>query len=155
MHATHAYAMEGARRALARVAAATDAHALSHAAAEAAMWVAALDEKLGGKVDASPYVEACRADEVRDLLQGIRYVRNQATHALARLAFDNGRIPFALPMPLSAPRLVWEGKQAPEGHSPAQRRAYMSALAGRGVIDTLRTAIDWLSQHLAFDEDRT
>jgi hypothetical protein len=155
MHATHAYALEGARRALARVTAATEAHAHSHAAAEASMWLAALDEELGGKDDRSPYVAACRDDEVRDLLQGIRYVRNQATHALARLASDNGRIPFALPTPLSAPRLVWEGTQAPEGQRPAQRKAYMSALVGRDVVDTLGTAIDWLSQHLAVDEDRT
>lgn len=118
MDATHAYALEGARRALARVTVATETHALSPAAAEASMWLAALDEERGGKDDRSPHVATCRAAEVSDLLQGIRYVRNQATHALARLASDKRPHPLRSTGATQCPAPGLGGQAGPRGAQP-------------------------------------
>lgn len=151
MRAEEQYALDGARAAAGRVARSVYRDELGHAAAEAATWIAALDERLGGKESNSAYVAACQQAGMRELMQGFRYVRNQAIHSLLILPEETGRMVTGFPAPLGGggPTLIWQGKWAPQGARPAQYAAFQAALAGRGVARTIDDAIGWLSGYVS------
>ncbi|NYI40348.1 hypothetical protein [Demequina lutea] len=146
------YALDGARRAIARLGGTSDPRVIAHAAAEAAFWIAAVDEGLGGKAERGAYVEARRQGAVDDLMTGIRFVRNASVHSeLARIAISAGGLTIPFTVPFSIPVIPrWIDEAPPSGYE-SQRRSYMRELAGKDVVPTLERAADWLAQYQSGD----
>ncbi len=142
------YALDGARRAIARLGGTSDPRVIAHAAAEAAFWIAAVDEGLGGKAEGGAYVEARRQGAVEDLMKGIRFVRNASVHSeLAMAATPGGGLTFPHTVPFSFPVIPRWVDEAPPSGRESQRGSYMRELAGKDAIPTLERAADWLAQH--------
>jgi hypothetical protein len=155
---TWAYTLEGARDATERIKTTYFARD-SRGAAEAAFWVSALEGELarphGGLKPGSAWARACEAEGVRDLLDGLRYVRNHAAHGLAHLAEIGGGITFPLTIPFAIETTMrWQQGDLPSGGSsepPRLLEAYSAALAGQDVRKTLERAIAWLELQTAAD----
>lgn len=146
-----AYALEGARDAVARIKT-TYRPSDSRGASEAAFWIAALEGVLaapsGGHKSGSAWAHKCRKAGVRDLLEGLRFVRNHAAHGLAHLPELGGglTIPFTIPFTISVSMKWAAGDLPPLGKDePASvLESYRVALAGQDVEPTLVRATTWL-----------
>lgn len=138
------YAIDGAREALARATERHDVEGFAREAAHTALWITALDNELRDQQGAGRWERARRDAEVHDLLLGLRYVRNQAVHALVLFGKQMGEpVPLRIMEPLPSLPL-WLAEGLPEGDHANLLAAYTAALAGRPVLPSLERAINWL-----------
>ncbi|MFJ4673009.1 hypothetical protein [Kitasatospora purpeofusca] len=114
-------------------------------AMEALYWAMTLDEQLS-KLDPK-YRDS--EEPGRRLMHGMRYARNQATHALPLLLERSEEgLTFPLSFPLEFVRMTWkpvEDLPVPERPSARQERCYRELLEGETVRKTLDRTADWFS----------
>lgn len=115
---------------------------------EAVFWAVTIEDDLRRE---DWYEERRDASEHWQVMPGVRYARNFATHQVVALTEHVGglTIPFTVPLSIEPKRTLWlpfEELPPPERetkYTAAQQQSYRSHLGGRPTLETLITVQEW------------
>ncbi|WP_328901393.1 hypothetical protein OHR86_17025 [Streptomyces sp. NBC_00441] len=127
-----------------------DGFAALASATECLFWACSLEEQLRKN---DPTYENNVDDYGRKLVQGARWVRNQATHQLAFVVAHSDGPQYPQPIPATQAEVVWrpaDEMPAPDQERRNQRDAYDLYLAGRPV----RITFDYIKGFFASEQSR-
>ncbi|MEU4729577.1 hypothetical protein [Streptomyces sp. NPDC023588] len=127
----------------------TSAWAVSIPAIEAVYWGRSLDEQL---IDADAAYTTVRGRSEADVMRGLKWIRNRASHSLPLTVRKAGGLGFPLRMPLTIEpvTVLWlHGDQLPpeppQHIDPKGRAAYNKTFADRPVTDPLDGITRWFA----------